>query len=180
MRRITMRDISKLFSSSAVLRKSQPILIKLQVASCTCTHRSNCQENLLGTGGSVLLHPSPPGWSPAEGVMMIWRKELSRTDRNGDVEVWGVVGPAHYSIRNKTSRLGRASQNGSQVGFIAKSRLPLNKTGIPEEEISHLGLLHSLGSLRNAAIGQRGAAVDVSIPGQKTRWTKYFSFVQAV
>ena len=122
-----MRDISKLFSSSAVLRKSQPILIKSQVASCTCTHRSNCQENLLGTGGSVLLHPSPPGWSPAEGVMMIWRKELSRTDRNGDVEVWGVVGPAHYSIRNKTSRLGRASQNGSQVGFIAKSRLPLNK-----------------------------------------------------
>ena len=122
-----MRDISKLFSSSAVLRKSQPILIKSQVASCTCTHRSNCQENLLGTGGSVLLHPSPPGWSPAEGVMMIWRKQLSRSDRNGDVEVWGVVGPAHYSIRNKTSRLGRASQNGSQVGFIAKSRLPLNK-----------------------------------------------------
>ena len=108
MRRITMRDISKLFSSSAVLRKSQPILIKLQVASSTCTHRSNCQENLLGTGGSVLLHPSPPGWSPAEGFMMIYRKELSRTDRNGDVEVWGVVGPAHYSIRNKTSRLGKS------------------------------------------------------------------------
>ena len=62
MRRITMRDISKLFSSSAVLRKSssEPILIKLQVGSSTCTHRSNCQENLLGTGGSVLLHPSPP------------------------------------------------------------------------------------------------------------------------
>ena len=26
----------------------------------TCTHRSNCEESWLGTGGSALLHPSPP------------------------------------------------------------------------------------------------------------------------
>ena len=75
MRRITTRDMSKLFSSSAVLGEqivSTSALAKRWrgVSFNTCTHRSSCQESWLGTGGSALLHLSPPVWLSATGLLI--------------------------------------------------------------------------------------------------------------
>ena len=111
MRRITTSDMSKLFSSSAVLGKDRfnrcwppdklaPVHVEVAVRGAGlelkdprfCIFLDQCDYLQ---------------WVASVKLIWIWKE----TDRNGDVEVWGIVRSTHYSVCYQTNRLDKEHDN---------------------------------------------------------------------